>query len=87
MKDMTMESCRSFVEALGSAAPTPGGGGAAALVGAIGAALGHMTGSLTVGKKRYQEVEEELRSLNVRCSQLQQELLALGAHIQLKEKI
>ena len=75
MKDMTMESCRSFVEALGSTAPTPGGGGAAALVGAIGTALGHMTGALTVGKKRYQEVEQELRSLNERCAQLQQELL------------
>lgn len=75
MKDMTMESCRGFVEALGSTAPTPGGGGAAALVGAIGAALGHMTGSLTVGKKRYREVEEELRSLNERCAKLQQELL------------
>ena len=38
--DMTQESCRKFVEVLASNAPAPGGGGAAALVGAIGTALG-----------------------------------------------
>ena len=38
--DMTNESCRKFVEVLASNAPTPGGGGAAALVGAVGTALG-----------------------------------------------
>ena len=37
--DMTMESCRKFVEVLASNAPAPGGGGAAALVGAIGTAM------------------------------------------------
>ena len=47
--DMTLESCRRFVEVLASDAPAPGGGGAAALVGAIGTALGNMVGSLTVG--------------------------------------
>ena len=51
--DMTMENCRKFVEVLASDAPAPGGGGAAALVGAIGTALGNMVGSLTVGKKKY----------------------------------
>ena len=54
--DMTMESCRKFVEVLASDAPTPGGGGAAALVGALGTALGNMVGSLTVGKKKYADV-------------------------------
>ena len=42
-------SCEEFVEALSSSQPAPGGGGAAALVGAIGAGLGHMVGALTVG--------------------------------------
>ena len=41
---------RAFVEKLGSASPTPGGGGAAALVGAVGAALGEMVGALSEGK-------------------------------------
>ena len=73
--DMTMESCRKFVEVLDSDAPSPGGGGAAALVGAIGTALGNMVGSLTVGKKKYADVEAEIIALQGKCSALQKELL------------
>ena len=73
--DMTKESCRRFVEVLASDAPVPGGGGAAALVGAIGTALGNMVGSLTVGKKKYADVEAEIRALMAKCDSLQEELL------------
>ena len=73
--DMTMESCRKFVEVLASDAPTPGGGGAAALVGAVGTALGNMVGSLTVGKKKYADVQEEILALKAKCDALQTELL------------
>ena len=73
--DMTMESCRKFVEVLASDAPAPGGGGAAALVGAIGTALGNMVGSLTVGKKKYADVEAEILALKAKCDALQKELL------------
>ena len=73
--DMTMESCRKFVEVLASDAPAPGGGGAAALVGALGTALGNMVGSLTVGKKKYAAVEEEIIALKAKCDALQTELL------------
>ena len=73
--DMTMESCRTFVEVLASNAPAPGGGGAAALVGAIGTALGNMVGSLTVGKKKYAAVEEEIIALKAKCDDLQKQLL------------
>ena len=73
--DMTMENCRKFVEVLASDAPAPGGGGAAALVGAIGTALGNMVGSLTVGKKKYAAVEEEIIALKAKCDALQTELL------------
>ena len=73
--DMTMENCRKFVEVLASDAPAPGGGGAAALVGAIGTALGNMVGSLTVGKKKYAEVEAEIIDLKAKCDALQKELL------------
>ncbi len=73
--DMTMETCRKFVEVLASDAPAPGGGGAAALVGAIGTALGNMVGSLTVGKKKYAAVEEEIIALKAKCDALQTELL------------
>lgn len=73
--DMTLESCRLFVDMLGSSTPTPGGGGAAALVGAIGTALGRMAGSLTVGKKKYADVEAEILALNTKCMCLEKELL------------
>ena len=75
MAEMMDRSCREFVAALASGAPTPGGGGAAALVGAVGTALGNMVGALTVGKKRYVGVEEEIRALMAECDSLQSALL------------
>jgi formiminotetrahydrofolate cyclodeaminase len=74
-KDFTQNSCREFVEVLASNAPVPGGGGAAALVGAIGTALGNMVGSLTVGKKKYADVETEIIALKAKCDGLQKDLL------------
>lgn len=56
-------TCTEFVEVLASKAPVPGGGGASALVGAVGTALGNMVGSLTVGKKKYADVEDEMYEL------------------------
>ena len=73
--DKTYESCRAFVDVLASSAPTPGGGGAAALVGAIGTALGNMVGSLTVGKKKYADVQDEIIALKAKCDELQYQLL------------
>ena len=52
-----------FINVLGSSEPVPGGGGASALAGALGAALGSMVGSLTLGKKKYADVEEDIKSL------------------------
>ena len=73
--DSTLKSCRDFVEVLATNAPAPGGGGAAALVGAIGTALGNMVGSLTVGKKKYADVEAEIIALKAKCDELQKNLL------------
>ena len=53
-------SCEGFLEELASKAAAPGGGGASALVGAAGVALGSMVGSLTVGKKKYAAVEADM---------------------------
>lgn len=69
--------CNEFVEVLGSKAPVPGGGGASALVGAVGTALGNMVGALTVGKKKYADVEEEMKELMAKATTLQDELLHL----------
>ena len=72
MLDMTV---RGFTEALASKAAVPGGGGASALAGAVGAALGDMVGELTVGKKKYAAVEDEVKALMRRAQELRVELL------------
>lgn len=64
-----------FTELLASPSSVPGGGGASALVGAIGIALGDMVGELTVGKKKYADVEEEMRALMVKAQDLRVKLL------------
>ena len=73
--DFAQATCTEFVTVLASNAPGPGGGGASALVGAIGTALGNMVGSLTVGKKKYADVEQEIIALKAKCDALQAELL------------
>lgn len=65
------------MEVLASKAPVPGGGGASALVGAVGMALGNMVGSLTVGKKKYADVQEDILALKGKADALQAELLRL----------
>lgn len=65
-----------FTEELSGSAPVPGGGGASALAGAVGAALGSMVGSLTVGKKKYADVEDEIRALMDEAVMLKDELLS-----------
>ena len=65
--DYTTKSCREFVTVLASSEPAPGGGGASALVAALGTALGNMVGSLTVGKKKYADVKEEIKALMKKC--------------------
>lgn len=77
--DLIKGSCEEFVKVLASKSPTPGGGAAAALVGAIGTALGNMVASLTVGKKKYAEVEEQMSLLKSKADRLQNELLELVA--------
>ena len=73
----TQLSCEEFITQLASKAPVPGGGGASALVAAVGAALGNMVGSLTVGKKKYADVQEDILALKAKTDKLQAELLAL----------
>lgn len=75
--DMMNENCSRFLAELASKAPTPGGGGTAALVGAAGVALGNMVGNLTTGKKKYAAVEEKIQALNAKAETLRKELEAL----------
>lgn len=75
LQDLTVQT---FFEELSSKKPTPGGGGAAALSGAAGAALGEMVINLTLGKKRYADVEEELQILLKKLEALKAEFVKLA---------
>lgn len=66
-----------FVQELGSPSPAPGGGSAAALAGALGAALVAMVCQLTIGRKSYQEVSAEFEGLLPHAEAKSRELLAL----------
>ena len=66
-----------FLEELSSKAPVPGGGGASAALGAFGAALGMMVANLTVGKKKYAAVEEEILAALEELGKLRDRLVAL----------
>ena len=68
---------KDFITVLSGKSPVPGGGGAAALAGAIGIALGNMVGSLTVGKKTYAAVEEDIIQCKKKADDITARLLDL----------
>ena len=72
------EYIEDFLNRLSSASPTPGGGGAGALSGALGCALGRMVANLTAGRKKYASVQDEMRLLDERLSVMQEEFLGLA---------
>lgn len=75
--DFVKQSCEAFVCVLASKEPVPGGGGASAMAAAIGTALGNMVGSLTLGKKKYADVQDDIKALQLESNALQNRLLRL----------
>jgi formiminotetrahydrofolate cyclodeaminase len=69
------QSIQAFLDRLAGPSATPGGGSATAIMGAMGAALVSMVANLTLGKPRYQAVEEEMRTLLARAEALRERLL------------
>lgn len=67
-----------FLEALASKAPVPGGGGASAVTAAAGVALAEMVCNLTLGKRRYADVQDRIGEILADCQTLRAELLALA---------
>jgi glutamate formiminotransferase/formiminotetrahydrofolate cyclodeaminase len=64
----------SFLDEVAAATAAPGGGSAAAYAGALGAALTAMVAGLTIGKKKYIEVEAEMQAIRVQAEELRKEL-------------
>ena len=76
-ESMMDASCRDFATLLAAKEAVPGGGGAAAYVGALGVALCSMVGNFTTGKKAYAEVEEDVQSMIGRAETVRGRLLEL----------
>ena len=66
--------CPSFIDELAAPTPTPGGGSAAAFSAAMGAGLVAMVAGLTIGKKKYAEVEAQMQAVRVHAEKLREEL-------------
>jgi glutamate formiminotransferase/formiminotetrahydrofolate cyclodeaminase len=66
-----------FLDLLASPSPTPGGGGIAALAGALSAGLLSMVCNLTVGKEKYADVQEDVKRLLAESEELRHQLLQL----------
>ena len=69
------KNSKEFIDILASKAAVPGGGGAAALVGSIGMALGSMVCNLTIGKKKYAQYEDDLKEILFQAEKIQKDLL------------
>ncbi len=74
---LTDRSCESFAEVLAAKEPVPGGGGAAALVGALGVALCSMVGNYTTGKERFAEVEDYIQRMLAEATDVRVQLIQL----------
>lgn len=78
MTDKMMDkTCTQFADVLAAKESVPGGGGAAAYVGALGVALGNMVGNFTTGKKKYAEYEEDVQRMIADGDAIRARLLAL----------
>lgn len=72
---MYNKTLEEFTKITASNAPVPGGGGVSGLVGSLAASLSQMVTSLTTGKKKYAEYEEEIQAIMKKCEDLRIELL------------
>ena len=77
MNPLSQTSCTAFAEALAAKTSVPGGGGAAAMVGALSAALCSMVGNFTAGKKKYAAYEPDIQRILGEAEALRNCLLSL----------
>jgi formiminotetrahydrofolate cyclodeaminase len=77
MSEIKDKSVQVFLDELASKSPTPGGGSAAAVMGAQAAALVSMVCNLTIGKPKYNEVEAEMQALLEKSEALREKLTGM----------
>lgn len=82
------QTIQEFLDKLASSDPTPGGGGAAALLGAMGAALTSMVCNLTIGKEKYADVEDEMKATLKQAEELRASLTdMIAADVEVFDKL
>lgn len=74
----TKKTLQKYLEELSSNSPTPGGGNVAALCGVLSASLGVMVCNLTIGKKKYLDVENEMKDLKEKLNAYAEKFILLG---------
>lgn len=75
---LEQSTINEYLKTLSSKEPVPGGGGASAMAGALGNALGQMVANLTIGKKKYAKVEDRMQELLIQMAALQERFLNLA---------
>lgn len=75
---ITEQSFKDIMDSLAASTPAPGGGTAAALAGVMAASLVQMVANLTLGKKRYQDVQELMQAVLIKSSELRGRLSELS---------
>lgn len=71
------KNIRTYIDDLAAKKPAPGGGSAAALVGATGVALLSMVGNFTIGKEKYRQFEPQIKKILKASEQIRKKLLEL----------
>jgi glutamate formiminotransferase/formiminotetrahydrofolate cyclodeaminase len=79
LRGLVKESFESFLERIAASTPTPGGGSASAICGALSAALSRMVANLAVGKPGYEHTQADLSQVDTRGIELQGRFLALAS--------
>lgn len=76
--DVRKKTIEEYLDLFAGSAPVPGGGGVSSVIGALAAAAGEMVCSLTVGKKKYENIEPEIKGIARRLNEARNKLLTLS---------
>lgn len=79
MSDFQSQKIGAFLDALASGTATPGGGATSGVAGALGAALISMVTNLTIGRKKYADVEDEMKDVRAKAEAARVEMMQLAA--------
>jgi formiminotetrahydrofolate cyclodeaminase len=78
MNKIKSQKIDEFLKTLGSSSPTPGGGTAAALSGALSSSLVEMVANITLGKKKYEKVQAQVKKISKEAAGLTKKFLLLA---------